>query len=433
MGKRKRITLTEKGNKGDKKQQAKVYPGKYKKRGITYPCYFVRGWKVDGKWQRLQFANEQEAEAKAAEINVNLHNEGEKQALVLTSLTQQQIAEAEDAFRELKGVYSLSEVTEFFLKHNRAPGFAISLLDGMDIYLEQKEHEGVRKKSRDNVKSVISTFARATDNPNVHTVTEESVKHHLKSLRARDGISRAKRATWNNHRNELCSFFKWAGEKDKTTNRPWLFHNPVETSTRYSSKRLAEDRDDICISSLETVRDLMTYAMNYKDGKLAKLFALIYFAGLRPDYEDGEISKLKTGSIDLEGGRIAVPSDISKTKFERPVTIMPNLRAWLEAYADMPIIPVNAKNLYPHVRREFGLQQDETRHSFISYHVALYRSLAHTALQAGNSESMIKRHYLTFPTHEEGEQFFSIVPDMAKGKAVIKKIKFEDAQHLRVI
>ena len=102
-------------------------------------------------------------------------------------------------------------------------------------------------------------------------------------------------------------------------------------------------------------------------------------------------------------------------------------------YEDMPIIPPNCKNDAAHIRKKFGLGQDETRHSYISYHVALYGSLAQTALQAGNSETMIKEHYLTFPTHEQGKQFFSIVPDKAKGEAVFIEQEFESRPSLRAI
>ncbi len=46
------------------------------------------------------------------------------------------------------------------------------------------------------------------------------------------------------------------------------------------------------------------------------------------------------------------------------------------------------------VNKHFNITHDEARHSFNSYHVAAYRSLGDVALQAGNNESIIKRHYL---------------------------------------
>jgi hypothetical protein len=42
----------------------------------------------------------------------------------------------------------------------------------------------------------------------------------------------------------------------------------------------------------------------------------------------------------------------------------------------------------------FGLTHDVLRHTYISMFVAKFRSMGEAALQAGNSESIIRRHYL---------------------------------------
>ena len=53
------------------------------------------------------------------------------------------------------------------------------------------------------------------------------------------------------------------------------------------------------------------------------------------------------------------------------------------------------------------------RHTFISMFVAKFRSIGEAALQAGNSESIIRKHYLDLKTTEEAEQFFGILPKHA--------------------
>lgn len=50
------------------------------------------------------------------------------------------------------------------------------------------------------------------------------------------------------------------------------------------------------------------------------------------------------------------------------------------------------------------------RHTFISMFVAKFRSKGEAALQAGNSEGIIRRHYLNLKSLEEAEQFFGILP-----------------------
>jgi len=99
----------------------------------------------------------------------------------------------------------------------------------------------------------------------------------------------------------------------------------------------------------------------------------------------------------------------------RLVTIQPNLAAWLDAYPldKYPIMPPQMKNLrgkLTQIRREFKLGHDVLRHTFISMHVAKFRSMGDTALQAGNSEKIIQRHYLNVTTQQEAEAFFAIRP-----------------------
>jgi hypothetical protein len=43
-------------------------------------------------------------------------------------------------------------------------------------------------------------------------------------------------------------------------------------------------------------------------------------------------------------------------------------------------------------------------------HVAKFRSMGDTALQAGNSEAIIKKHYLNLVSPEEADAFWKIVP-----------------------
>ena len=434
---KKRVTLKEKTpSRGN--QEAKVYPNKYSCRGVEYFNFMVKGWQVDGKWQRKQFSDRDKAEAFADSVNINLKNAGRERALVLTALNEDRVHQAEKAFRTLGDAYTLDEAVTFFLKHNRPPEFTITILDGLKHYLDEKETEGVRVPTTKKTSMILKSFAKHTDNPLVHTVTEESVTAYLKSLRSLDGVTAAKKKTWNNHRNELASFFLWAGKKDFTTNRPWTFSNPTENVAAYSVKRVAEQRPDIVTTSPKGTLELFTYLMNYKEGKLVKWFALAYFAGIRPSTDDGELAKLSKREdelINLTTGRIMLPADVSKTKDSRPVIISDNLKAWLQAYEGFPIMPVNLKNDYGKVRKKFGLQSDETRHSFISYHVALHRSIGDTALQAGNSERMIKKHYLDHQSKEEGQAFFAITPDLATMQAVIQQAQpvEKSSKHLKVI
>ena len=60
------------------------------------------------------------------------------------------------------------------------------------------------------------------------------------------------------------------------------------------------------------------------------------------------------------------------------------------------------------------------RHSFISYRVALTKDIAAVALEAGNSPTMIFRHYRELVTGEEAADWFGIVPATSEACNVVR-------------
>ena len=389
------------------------------KNGKGYASFIVQGWKEDGKWKRKQFKERSDAERFVALKRVELENKGRKLDMVLSPLSEAQTQEAVSAFDALGDAYTLKQAVEYFLQNHRPPEYTISINDGMKHYLDDKERDGVRPRTIRQVKGVLRAFSKATKNPLMHEVTKPIIERYLRGLKAKDGKSKAKRKTWNSHRNELAQFFDWSKTEDLTTHRPWCFNNPVEGIRLYSAKQVAEQRPPVATTSPEQAQHIFSVLMRYRGGSLVKPFALAYFAGIRPDGELGKLAEREKELINLKTGIITIPAEISKTKDARQVHISDNLKKWLEAYKEKLIIPENYISARVKTRKHFKLKHDETRHSFISYHVAIHRSVGEVALQAGNSESMVKKHYLNLHPREEGEHFFSLVPDMENMKAVL--------------
>ena len=55
------------------------------------------------------------------------------------------------------------------------------------------------------------------------------------------------------------------------------------------------------------------------------------------------------------------------------------------------------------------------------------------ALQAGNSESIVKKHYLNLHTVEDGAAFFGTAPGVEVRRAIITDRKSGETGHLRAI
>jgi len=408
--------------------------------GMSWVTYLVQGWKQNGTWQRKQFKDRKDAERFAALKRVSMENQGRDQQLILTPLTESQAGEAVSAFDRLGSVYSLSQAVDFFLKNHRPPEFTTTIKNAIKYFIEDKERDGLRPRTIRGMKGTLNTFSDATGNPELHTVTAQAVDAYLRGLRATDGISAAKRKSWNTHRNDLSQFFDWSMKADLSTNRPWCFTNPVEAVRFFTAKQVAEQRPPASTTDPDDLQRMLSVLMRYRGGAFVKIFVLSYFAGIRPTTksakdEGGEISKLAAREkelINLKTRRIFIPAAISKTKEDRQVTISKNLAVWLEAYSKFPIIPKiqNFDDVFSKVRTHFDLKRDETRHSFISYHVAVHRSIGDAAMQAGNSESMVRKHYLNLHTREEGDAFFSLVPDTKKRRAVVNIAAAPEPQNL---
>jgi integrase len=172
--------------------------------------------------------------------------------------------------------------------------------------------------------------------------------------------------------------------------------------------------------STQQASELMAHFEQFEGGRWVPYFALCLFAGIRPGVPNGEITKIRPADVNLETGIISISADASKVREPRRITILPNLAAWLRAYplSKFPIVVGDFQKRRAKFSDQFHLTHDVLRHTFISMHVAKYRSMGEAALQAGNSESIIRKHYLDLKTPAEAEQFFGILPTVAPAVAV---------------
>lgn len=125
--------------------------------------------------------------------------------------------------------------------------------------------------------------------------------------------------------------------------------------------------------------------------------------------------------MNFKEGKISISAEVSKVREPRWIIIHPNLDAWLRAYPleKFPFIVPDFQRRRAALGKELGLSHDVLRHTFISMFVAKFRSIGEAALQAGNSELIIRRHYLELKSAAEAEEFYGIMP---KKPAVVTAI-----------
>ena len=371
----------------------------------------ITSWRVSGLLAgvriRKNFKTREEAAAEKATLEIKALQIASGQRAIITTLTETQAREAEAVFHRLAGkAQSLSFFVDFALSNYREPEKQKKLADAIAEYVAAKDHEQAQDhismpqcvRIRRDLKLLNAHFAGVT-------VAELTVPALISFFERRKPALK----TYNNRRGVVSTFMKFAFL------RGWITENPI---LKVPHHRIRRKRGSAKTLSVAQAQELMAKIEKFERGRWVPFFALCLFAGIRPSFPDGEITKLKPGDVCLETGLISISADVSKVREPRKVTIQPNLAAWLKAYPlkENSIAVPNFHQRRAALSKTFGLTHDVMRHTFISMFVAKFRSMGEAALQAGNSESIIRKHYLDLKSPAEAEQFFSIMPKHISAK-----------------
>jgi integrase len=137
--------------------------------------------------------------------------------------------------------------------------------------------------------------------------------------------------------------------------------------------------------------------------------ALLLFAGIRPDSDDGEFSRLDWSAV---GEReIYVSGEVSKTPADRHIPITPRLRRLLRGRpVEGTVRPANWQRRIQAIRKAAGIggKQDITRHTFASHFLAAYgEDATKSAMGHTPGSTTLFRHYRKAVTTGAGRKFFS--------------------------
>lgn len=218
-------------------------------------------------------------------------------------------------------------------------------------------------------------------------VTADQIRDYLDSLPV--GPRRH-----NNIRTALVSFFSYARKSA-------LIPDGMTAPERTHSKTL--DTKPVAIYSPKQFRALLAVAP--VEWRLA--LAIGGLAGLRTE----EIQGLRWEDIKLGRKHIEVRPEICKTKRRRLVPILPALATWIRKSEPQPggmVAPQDRiDNLAKRVRRQGAVYvKNGLRHSYGSYRCAAVKSASQVALEMGNSEAIVRKHYLEFQERKAATEWF---------------------------
>ena len=138
-----------------------------------------------------------------------------------------------------------------------------------------------------------------------------------------------------------------------------------------------------------------------------RVVALLLFAGIRPDAEHGEISRMQWEAVGQT--EIYLCPKTSKVG-DRHVVITPRLRRLLRGHpASGPVMPAGWRRAWQRIRREAGIaeMQDVLRHTFASNFLAAFgEDAAKQAMGHTQGSTTLFRHYRRAVTEKDGKAFF---------------------------
>lgn len=384
-------------------------------------AYRVTGT-LDGKTIRKNFKSKSEAVAFRQKMDVEFLNQESDGQTVWTTLTHDQNRDAIAAVNLLKKSCSGKNLTfavKYLLEHYKEADQNKPVAEAIEIYLNEKSREVERgiiiARQERAIRFELNKFSEFFSGRIVGEIRPEEIKIYLDTPIGRSKAT-ASLKTWNNRRGYLSTFFKFCLSKK------YVAENPILDVPQYKIRQARGTAETL---SAKQAKELMHFLETYRGlqnkngswwgvkGCLVPYFALTLFAGIRPDHKDGEIAKLAPKDVRLDTGVILIEPEVSKVNEKRTIELQPNLRSWLQAYPikAFPIITKSRfRDMLLDVRARFELGHDVMRHTFISMHVAKFRSVGDASLQAGNSESVIRKHYLNLRTEEEAKQFWNILP-----------------------
>ncbi|MFN0076597.1 MAG: tyrosine-type recombinase/integrase [Prosthecobacter sp.] len=293
--------------------------------------------------------------------------------------------------RRRLGAVPLLLAVEDFVTRSRSyePGILVPRV--VDELIQHKQQDRINAHYLKLLDGNLRQFAKSFPGE-ITQVTGAMIEGWLR----RGGHSMVTRNNWLKRVKELFAFAKRRGYLPKN-----------EATVAEALKRGKQADTDVGIFTPEQMAQLMSAAT----AELIPVLAIGGFAGLR----GAEIARLNWSAVDLGRKIIELRAGQAKTASRRIVPISDNLAGWL-AKIDMhgPVVPdagvfLQARRL----AKSLGLPwpHNALRHSYISYRIAVVQSAAQVALEAGNSPTIIFKHYRELVTKDEADKWFGILPE----------------------
>jgi integrase len=379
---------------------------------------YVVAWYQGGSRHREKFADPGSAISEAR-LKCDQIHAGEVSAAGLTASDRAELeavrrlagdVPAVSALKEWRRAVELTQgqliaAAEAWAGRNHAKLIEATVADVIARFLKAKEKDGYQ--TRDTQGSIFEALAASSlGNLPIAKVTQTTLQAYLDTIPNRNS-----RLT---HRKRIVTLWRWARQKD-------FLPADAQTVAERTTKP-KEDAMKIGIVEASTLSRWLEIVRLHAREDLPAL-VLSAFCGLRRSEVHGQ----KWDDINLAEGYLRVSAAKEGTPANRLVTLHPTCVEWLMLAPRRtgPLCDGVAVDRVRKLGKARGLELPEgcTRHSWISNQLAVSKDIAATALEAGNSAPIIRRHYLKLRTASEAAAWFAVKPGAEAGIAPVVPIK----------
>jgi integrase len=282
---------------------------------------------------------------------------------------------------------SLTDAVTFFLRH-KGNGARRTFSELMPDYLATKANPRYRRAQEIS----LNVFARRFGSVPVDSIFAPAIEQWFATK------------NWNplnrvNYHRDLSMFFRWLHLHDH------IGQNPMRKVSRPKVQQAAPD-----IFTVAEVETLLKTANEHKELGLLPMYAIALFSGVRIE----EIGRMNWEMVNWSEGEIRLPSAITKTNQPRNIEICDALRSWIGTHAPVTGLIVSPVNLRLRREKLFALakvskRRNALRHSFASYHAALFRDPGALQLLLGQqTPNVLFKHYIQAVSRADARAFFQL-------------------------
>jgi len=376
---------------------------------------FVVTYRANGKRERKFFSTRAEATFYAEGRNVEFQAQG-KEGVEFPSALRVEAGACADMLKPFGR--SLREACEFYVEHLRRQEKSVTVKEAVAAYMQHAEkNKGLSVRYASDLRVRLSKFAQAFGAQQIGAIEPEAIVGWLEALPVAMG-------TRNTFRRRIAPLFSFAKQKK------WRADNPFAGGKKADIAVAKETRKKVRVLTVEESAKLLEVASD----ETRAFWAIALFAGLRPE---SEINRLRWEHVHLAERILIVDGDESETEetktgrrivklhdnlieWLRPIArrsgaVAPTVNLWKKLRADKRKVGFGTPGTETEAERIAGVKlrrwvEDITRHTFISNHLAESDDIGVTSTQAGNSPSMVRKHYLSLIRPADAATFWSIAP-----------------------